>query len=415
MSPSNQILLQKITELARVNIPLPASKSESNRALIMHALAARKSLLHNISEARDTKTMQRLLASPTLELDVLDAGTTMRFLTAYCAVTGKRKIIRGTKRMHERPIKLLVDALIQIGADIKYLEQEGFPPIEIMGMNAQKTNHIQIRGDVSSQYISALLMIAPLLPHGLFLKLTGNIGSKPYIDMTLSLMEEFGIKSQWEGSTIFVPNQPYKLVPYTIESDWSGASYWFSLVALAQKAEIKLLRLKKNSLQGDIKIIEIMENLGVATEFTDDGIWLRKTNRATAFTADFTNCPDLAQTVAVTCAAKGISCQMTGLESLRIKETDRIFALQQELAKIDAQLQENGKIWKLIPAEEFKVPEQPITVHTYEDHRMAMAFAPLVAKMDVIIEDPDVVNKSYPGFWNDLKLAGIHTSIQNKD
>lgn len=395
--------------LSATEIPLPSSKSESNRALIIHALAGGKGTpLHNISEARDTQTMQRLLQSGEHELDILDAGTTMRFLTAYCAVQGMDKVIKGTPRMHERPIKLLVDALRELGAQIDYLQNDGFPPLHIRGMQQQQTSRIKIRGDVSSQYISALLMIAPKLPQGLSLELTGHIGSRPYIEMTLRLMEHFGVKVHWEGNVIHVPHQEYQLQPYTIESDWSGASYWFSMVALAEKAKIKLMGLRKDSLQGDIKIVEIMQGLGVQVAFVEDGVVLTKTEKSKEISADYTHCPDLAQTVAVACAVSGTLCTMTGLESLRIKETDRIFALEQELTKIGARLIEDptGE-WHLNPATIDVLPNEPVRFATYEDHRMAMALAPLSTKMDIIIENPEVVNKSYPSFWDHLIMAGI--------
>jgi len=400
--------------LSETEIPLPSSKSESNRALIIHALAGEKDVpLYNVSEARDTQTMQRLLRSNKHELDVLDAGTTMRFLTAYCAVQGLDKVIKGTRRMHERPIKLLVDALRELGAKIDYMQNEGFPPLHVRGFERQQTHRIKIRGDVSSQYISALLMIAPKLPEGLYLELTGPIGSRPYIEMTLSLMEHFGVKANWEGNVIHVPHQEYDLKPYTVESDWSGASYWFSMVALAEKAQITLKGLRKNSLQGDIQIVEIMQGLGVQATFVADGVVLMKTKKSDEISADYTHCPDLAQTVAVACAASGTKCTMTGLESLRIKETDRIFALQQELAKIGAQLKEEETgVWKVIPAAVIVPRKEPVRFATYEDHRMAMALAPLATQMDIMMEDADVVSKSYPNFWKDLKKAGI--DVQEK-
>ncbi len=405
---STAVYLKHSPELTDTEIFLPASKSESNRALIIHALAGGDTPLHNISEARDTQTMQRLLNSTEKELDVLDAGTTMRFLTAYCAVQGMDKIIKGTPRMHERPIKLLVDALRELGAKIEYLQNEGYPPLHIQGFEGQKTNKVQIQGDVSSQYISALLMIAPKLPDGLYVELTGHIGSRPYIEMTLRLMKHFGAKSTWEGNVIHVPHQNYSLQPYTIESDWSGASYWYSLVALAEKAKITLKGLRKNSLQGDIKIVEIMQGLGVQTEFVEDGVVLTKSKKLREIEADYADCPDLAQTVAVACSVSSTLGIMTGLESLRIKETDRIFALEQELEKIGARLIEDptGE-WHLNPTTIDVLPTGPVQFETYEDHRMAMAIAPLATKMDIIIEDPEVVNKSYPNFWKDLEKAGI--------
>jgi len=386
----------------------PASKSESNRVLIIDALAGRKSELNNLSNARDTQTMIRLLDSKDKTLDVLDAGTTMRFLTAYTAVTGQERILTGTKRMQERPIKLLVDALRELGATINYLSNEGFPPIETKAFdkNNVKTNELKIKGDVSSQYITALLMIAPMLPKGLKLELLGKVGSKPYIQMTLSLMKLFGVSADWKANTITIPHQQYKPTSYKVESDWSAASYWYSMVALASEAKIELKGYIKNSFQGDSTIAEIMDKLGVKSTFNADGVLLEKKESAKSITHDFTDCPDLAQTIAVICAAKGIECTMTGLESLRIKETDRIAALQNELRKF------GGDLVETIPNEQFKVTSNCFmvnqqTVTTYEDHRMAMAFAPLALLGELTIEHPKVVEKSYPHYWEDLKKAGF--------
>ena len=389
-------------------IQLTSSKSESNRALVIQALADEEIVLHNLSEARDTQTMQKLLQSSEPEWDVLDAGTTMRFLIAYSAAHRMGKVLKGTPRMHQRPVKLLVEALKTLGADIVYLEQEGYPPVLVRGFtNGQTTRQVAIRGDVSSQYISALLMIAPTLEDGLELSLTGKIGSRPYVQMTLGLMERFGIEHRWDASNVIhVASQSYRAGEYTIESDWSGASYWYSVVALADEATVKLRGLRQDSLQGDSVIVDIMNPLGVRTQFEDDGVVLTKKESALTFTQDFSDCPDLAQTVAVVCAAKGISATLTGLESLRIKETDRIVALQNELSKIGATLEESDNVGKVIPPPTGGLASAA-TFATYEDHRMAMAFAPLIMNMDVTIEDPDVVNKSYPRFWEDLAKAGI--------
>ncbi len=403
----NQVKLHQLTTPIAEVIDLTSSKSESNRALIIQALSGEGIVLHNLSEARDTQTMQKLLSSEGQTLDVLDAGTTMRFLLAFCAVKRPGSILQGTARMHQRPVKILVEALHELGAEISYLVQEGYPPVQVHGFPAgQQQAHIEVRGDVSSQYISALLMIAPTLPQGLTLELTGKIGSRPYIDMTLALMQHFGIAHHWKDNHIHVAHQSYQAGKYTIESDWSGASYWYSLVALAAKARIKLTGLRQDSFQGDRVIADIMEQLGVVSAFEADGVVLTKKEAADTFQYDFSHCPDLAQTVAVVCAAKGISCTMSGLESLRIKETDRIAALQQELAKIGATLQEQDRQWELIPAQNFSYP-QAITFETYEDHRMAMALAPLLTRTNLLMEDPDVVKKSYPGYWRDLQKAGV--------
>lgn len=371
----------------------------------MDALGGGKSTLTNLSEANDTVLMRQLINSSDPVLDVEDAGTTMRFLTAYLAVQGQEKVITGTDRMKLRPIGLLVDALRVLGAQISYLEKEGFPPLKIEGFEGQKTNQLTIRGDVSSQYISALMMIAPTLPKGLTLTLTGKVGSKPYIDMTASLMRKFGVEVQVNENVIEVGPQPYKPCDYRIEADWSAASYWFAFTALADQAEITLPNITMRSFQGDRVIADLMEQLGVKSEPRGNNLLLTKKEAHTELTFDFTHCPDLAQTVAVVCAAKGIHGTFTGLESLRIKETDRIHALHQELQKIGAQLIETGSSWKLVPTH--NIPETIPTINTYLDHRMAMAFAPLATLRDIVIENPTVVRKSYPGYWDDLKTVGF--------
>jgi 3-phosphoshikimate 1-carboxyvinyltransferase len=371
----------------------------------MDALGGGKSILTNLSEANDTVLMKQLINSSDPVLDVEDAGTTMRFLTAYLSVQGQEKVITGTDRMKLRPIGLLVDALRALGARISYLEKEGFPPLKIEGFEGQKTNQLTIRGDVSSQYISALMMIAPTLPKGLILTLTGKVGSRPYIDMTASLMRKFGVKVQVNENVIEVSPQPYKPCDYRVEADWSAASYWFEFTALADRAEITLPNITMRSFQGDRVIADLMEQLGVKSEPRGNNLLLTKKEAHTELTFDFTHCPDLAQTVAVVCAAKGIHGTFTGLESLRIKETDRIHALHQELQKIGAQLIETGSFWKLVPTQ--NIQEIIPTINTYLDHRMAMAFAPLATLRDIVIENPAVVRKSYPGYWDDLKTVGF--------
>lgn len=401
---SEKVRLQKPRAPISTKIRLSSSKSESNRALIINAVSGNKCHLYNLSDARDTQTMQRLLQIPDQTLDVLDAGTTMRFLVALKTLQGEHRILTGTERMQERPVKILVDALRALGGQIDYLKNEGYPPIEIKGFSP-KTNKIQIQGDVSSQYISALLMVSPLLPNGLELELTGKVASRPYIEMTLDLMKHFGVSHVWEGNTIKVAKQQYTANEYTIESDWSGASYWFSVVALAEKAEIELLGLKQHSLQGDSAIVKIMDSFGVASSFTAEGILLKKKEAQQEVTVDFSDCPDLAQTVVACAAVKGIHLKCKGIESLRIKETDRIAALQNELKKFNAEFKEIGEGWfEVIPSN--NIPKL-VEIETYDDHRMAMAFAPLafVAELDVL--EPHVVRKSYPGYWEDLKKAGF--------
>lgn len=350
--------------------------------------------------------MIRLLKSTDPVADVLDAGTTMRFLTAYFAVTGQQKTMTGTPRMCERPIGILVNALRQLGADITYLKQEGYPPLQLNGFSAADTNRLSIRGDVSSQYISALLMIAPLLPNGLTLELTGAIGSRPYMEMTLEQMVYFGadVQADWNTKMITVAPKAYVPKAYAIESDWSGASYWYSVAALAkdETAEITLLGLKAKSLQGDSAIVDIMRALGVKSTFTESGVQLTKIPASTSLAWDFTDCPDLAQTVAVCAAMKGITLHLTGIESLKIKETDRVAALQAELQKIGAELIELETNQRYEVRQTSSKPKLAPTIATYDDHRMAMAFAPVAMRQEIIIEEPGVVAKSYPSFWEDM-------------
>lgn len=392
--------------LIQATIPLASSKSESNRALIIDALTSFRCDLKNLSTARDTQTMIRLLKSTDPVADVLDAGTTMRFLTAYFAVTNQQKTMTGTPRMCERPIGMLVDALRTLGADISYMKEINYPPLQLHGFTPLGNNQISIRGDVSSQYISALLMIAPLLPDGLILELTGAIGSRPYIEMTLEQMRFFGadVLADWDSKTIWVAPKPYTPATYAIESDWSGASYWYSVAALAkdETAEITLLGLKAKSLQGDSAIADLMQAFGVKSTFTGEGVKLTKVPASDSLAWDFTDCPDLAQTVAVCAATKGITLRLTGIESLKIKETDRVLALQTELQKIGAELVEieHNHRYEVRP-----LPTRPNAIPviaTYDDHRMAMAFAPIAMRQEIIIEEPGVVAKSYPSFWDDM-------------
>ncbi|GAA4827463.1 3-phosphoshikimate 1-carboxyvinyltransferase [Algivirga pacifica] len=400
-----KIKISHPTAQLAATIPLTSSKSESNRALIIQALEGGNITLHNLAAARDTQTMIRLLKSEDKTLDVLDAGTTMRFLTAWSAVTNRSSILTGTERMQQRPIRILVDALKSIGADIQYLKEEGFPPMEIKGMK-QVTEEVSVQGDVSSQYISALLMIAPVLPKGLKIHLLGEVASRPYIEMTLQLMQNFGISYQWEGQTITVPAQQYQAADYTVESDWSGASYWYSIVALAKEAEIKLLNLKKNSLQGDSALVEFMPHLGVESHFDEEGVTLKKGKCVDYFEYDFTHCPDLAQTIVVICAALGVEAKIKGLKSLRIKETDRIQALYNELKKFGVTLTIIGDDEIHVPKADIQLTEQ-VLIDTYDDHRMAMAFAPLGLLHQVAIDEPSVVEKSYPAYWEHLKSVGF--------
>ena len=395
---------------------VPASKSESNRALIIQALAGGGSL-HNLSDANDTQLMQRLLANPAAHVfDAEDAGTVMRFLTAYLAMTGRQTELTGTARMQERPIQVLVEALRELGARIEYQQQDGYPPLRLLGRTPQAATdeaadftELKVRGDISSQYISALLMIGPTLPHGLRIWLTGKVGSRPYIRMTQALMQHFGAVCRDLGEVLEVRPQAYQPTDYTVEGDWSAASYWYAMVALAPEgSHLTLPTLRRYSWQGDQAIVAIMAQLGVHTEFlADETLRLTKVPAAAQITQDFTDCPDLAQTVAVVASALGVPATFTGLESLRIKETDRIAALQTELAKFGGALTDAGEGRFVVSAENFRVDGQ--TVATYHDHRMAMAFAPLALLGPLTLEAPQVVRKSYPQFWRELEKLGFVT------
>jgi 3-phosphoshikimate 1-carboxyvinyltransferase len=387
---------------------LPSSKSVSNRALVLNALSGNKSQLNNLSEARDTVLMNSLINSEDKIIDVMDAGTTMRFLTAYFSVSGKHKILTGTARMKERPIAPLVNALRQIGAEINYLEKDGYPPIEIKGFNTQKANRVRVPGNLSSQFISALMMVGPALPNGLTIELEGHVGSRPYITMTELLIRSFGGKAQFQDRAITITAGGLKPITCTIEPDWSAASYWFSFCALAAESELRLSGVFGYSTQGDQVMADIGKMVGVKSEVMDGYLKLTKQQHSAKLEWDFNDCPDLAQTVLPLCAIKGINGNFTGLESLRIKETDRIFALQTELKKIGAELIENSGRWKLIPSN--RPWKTRYDFSTYHDHRMAMGLAPLATRSDISFDDRGVVNKSYPRYWEDLKAVGFEVS-----
>ena len=394
-------------------IQLPASKSISNRALIIHALSYSPYPIHNLSDSDDTKVLQAALFSNSNKFDIGHAGTAMRFLTAFLAKVVGEWEITGSERMKQRPIKILVDALTELGANIEYLGEEGCPPLKIFGSHL-KGKTIQLDGSVSSQYITALLLIAPTLEGGLTLNLRGDITSRSYIKLTLELMAKFGIRYQWHKNEIIVPEQRYFPIDYTCEADWSGASYWYQIMALVDSGEILMENLVLNSLQGDADIAAWFEHFGVESIQEKSGVILSKTknNQPDHLDLDFIENPDVAQTMTCLCVAKGIPFHFTGLKTLKIKETDRIAALQNELAKFGATLVEpaHGELaWdgKL----DMETKEELPLVKTYHDHRMALAFAPMaLAGLPMRIEDPMVVTKSYPGFWNDLKKIGFEVS-----
>ena len=398
----------------KATIQLPASKSISNRALIINALAESNCTPDNLSDCDDTRVMIKALTQDEETIDIMAAGTAMRFLTAYLSVTPGERIITGTTRMQQRPIQLLVNALRELGAEINYINNEGFPPLRIKGTEL-KGNEITLKGNVSSQYISALLMIAPALKNGIVLHLSGEIISRPYINLTLQLMQDFGAKAAWTSSdSISVAPQPYTSIPFTVESDWSAASYWYQIAALSPKTEIELLGLFRNSYQGDSRGAEVFSRLGITTEFTTKGVKLKKTGKAPKrLEEDFIDIPDLAQTFVVTCALMNIPFRFTGLQSLKIKETDRIAALRNELKKLGYLIEEENDSVLMWNGERCEPEETPV-IATYEDHRMAMAFAPaIICHPTMQIADPQVVTKSYPGYWKDLKQAGFQ--IINED
>ena len=392
----------------RATVKLPASKSISNRALILNALSSSPYGVENLSDCDDTNLMVNALQSTGADFNVGAAGTTMRFLTAFLANRPGDWTITGTERMKNRPIKVLVEALNALGAHITYLEKEGFPPLRIAG-SALQGGEIALPGNVSSQYISAILMVAPLMKRGVTLHLEGEIVSRPYIHITLQLMRQFGVSATWEDHTIQVLPQRYHPIRFTVESDWSAASYWYEMMALSPGAEIELLGLFKESLQGDAAGAKLFARLGVETLFTERGVRLRHTGVCCReLTYDFVNEPDLVQTFVVTCALLGVPFRFTGLQSLKIKETDRIAALQTELRKLGYVLRDEQDSILSWDGERC-APEAHPVIATYEDHRMALSFAPaaLVRPEEIEIAHPQVVSKSYPHYWTDLRAAGF--------
>ena len=397
-------------------VALPASKSISNRALIIYALSGGQTLPQNLSDCDDTEVIIDALRDMPKEINIKAAGTAMRFMTAFLAVMKGSHILTGTERMKHRPIGILVDALRSLGSDIAYIGEEGYPPLRITGEKL-KGGTLEIAGNVSSQYISALLMIGPVLEKGLELRLTGDIISRPYIDLTLWMMGEFGADAEWTSSdTITVKPQPYKHREYFIENDWSGASYWYEMLALTsdRDAELRLTGLKDGSKQGDSVVRYIFSLLGVKTAFQSkkstkpQTVTIKTNGRCLPkLEYDFINSPDLAQTFVVVCAAKGVPFHFKGLSTLKIKETDRIEAMKKEMRKLGYVI-ENKKDSELIWNGETCEPAMEQGIDTYEDHRMALAFAPYALKSgSIIINNPQVVTKSYPSFWTSLTEAGF--------
>ena len=390
---------------------LPASKSISNRLLVIQALSHECFPLDGLSDSDDTQVLQKGLQSKSDVINIGHAGTSMRFLTAYFAATGQVKIVTGSERMKNRPIGDLVDALNQLGANISYPEKTGYPPICTSG-KLLSGNCIEINCNVSSQFVSAMLLIAPTLPDGLTIKIKGKPVSASYIKMTLNLMQQAGVHSVWENDTITVTRQDYCSQGMTVERDWSAASYWYLMAALADDAEILLEKLMEKSMQGDAVISQMAEALGIKTDYNAEGVLLTKHGKKSlTLELDFINAPDLGQTMAVACCLSNIRFRFTGLQTLRVKETDRIAALQTELLKLGYCVKEteagvmewNGECTE---------PQPSICISTYHDHRMAMAFAPAAIHFPGLqIDDPEVVHKSYPNFWNDLRKKGVKVSV----
>jgi 3-phosphoshikimate 1-carboxyvinyltransferase len=405
------LLLQSTIINKSSKLSISGSKSETNRLLLLQALYPNL-VLENVSNSDDSRVMiKALISSNESIIDIHHAGTAMRFLTAYFSMQeGREIILTGSSRMKERPIKILVQTLQQLGAEISYQENEGFPPIKIIGKRITQ-NKVSLPANVSSQYISALLLIAPKLENGLELTLIGEITSIPYIKMTLALLNDLGIETSFLGNVVTVKPK-LSIINYqlSIESDWSSASYFYSIIALSEiGTQITLSNYKKNSLQGDSVLATIYRDFGVETVFENNLITIQKVSDCKLSTVNYqlNNAPDIAQTIAVTCFGLGIACHLTGLHTLKIKETDRLEALQVELTKLGATIFVTNDSLTL---ENSSKINSDIKISTYQDHRMAMAFAPLALKTSIIIEDAAVVSKSYPNFWSDLQSMGFTMS-----
>ena len=393
--------LEQYSKPLNGNIQITGSKSESNRLLILKQFFSNLTI-ENLGNSDDANYMQKALASKEEVVDISHAGTAMRFLTAYFAVAeGRETVLTGSKRMKERPIKILVDALRSLGANISYEINDGYPPIRIQG-NKLSGGKVIINGGVSSQYISALLLIAPSLEQGLELQFEGKVTSIPYIKMTLGLLSELGIENSWNGDTIKVSStNSIKDTVAVVESDWSSASYYYSLAALSEGATISISSYKENSLQGDSSLRELYKDLGVSSTFNETSLTLKKELPCkNHIEFDLVNAPDIAQTIAVTCFGLGISCDLTGLHTLKIKETDRLEALKSELTKLGADISVTNESLHLKASTKIN---KDVLIQTFDDHRMAMAFAPLLLKTSLEIEDANVVSKSYPDFWTDIE------------
>jgi 3-phosphoshikimate 1-carboxyvinyltransferase len=408
--------ITKADKSAIGRVELSGSKSISNRVLIIQALCEDNFAIQNLSDSDDTKTLVKLLASDEYELDAHHAGTTFRFLTSYLSTRDGKNLLTGSERMQERPIGVLSDALISMGADIEYAKNQGFPPLIINSPKRKLNSKISLSAGISSQYISSLLLIAPTLPEGLEINLIGDIVSRPYLEMTLRIMKFFGVSHTWDGQSIKVAPQKYVAKDFFVEADWSAASYYYIIAALAEETDITLVGLQEVSLQGDSSIAEISKSFGLHTEYNKNTVRITKSGNSpeSFFEYDFINCPDIAQSVSTMAAGTGVSGLFSGLQTLKIKETDRIKALQNELGKIHIYLSKLPPKFSKKTGVEYYMQEGNIdgdemapTFATYNDHRMAMAFGPLAQLFPIEIEDYLVVTKSYPRYWEDLKTLGF--------
>jgi 3-phosphoshikimate 1-carboxyvinyltransferase len=405
-------------------ITLSGSKSISNRVLLIRALASGTFNIENLSDSDDTATLEQLLNVTSGLLDAHHAGTTFRFMTAYLALQDGTQVLTGSERMKQRPIKALADALNFLGANIEYMEKDGFPPLKINPPSGTWKNEISLPADISSQFITALLLIGPQLPDGLKIHLTGEIVSVPYIEMTIDIMSYFGVKTSWEGQTLSVAHQSYIPKDYFVEADWSAASYYYVIAGLAASADIKLKGLKSNSIQGDSAIAEIGKKFGIETVFEENKVQVIKRSEVNVpplFEYNFVRVPDIAQSISVLCAGLGVKGLLSGLQTLRIKETDRIAALQTEHSKtgvsfykMPAGFSKKTKVEYYMQEGRSSVTKDNIPqIDTYSDHRMAMAFAPISLLFPLSINDPMVVTKSYPRYWEDLKSLGFKMQMSD--
>ena len=399
--------INKVKNTVCGSIEITGSKSETNRLLILQKFYQNLNI-ENVSNSDDSVLMKKALASTSSEINIGHAGTAMRFLTSYFSVKENSEIVlTGSHRVKNRPIKILVDALIALGADIQYVEKEGYPPLKIKGKKLTK-DFVEIDGNVSSQYISSLLLMAPTLQNGLQLKFKGKVTSVPYIKMTLSLLAGLGVDLSWDDDSISI--QPKPIVEdktVVVESDWSSASYYYSLVALSPNSEVTLSSYKQNSLQGDSVLADIYESLGVETTFGENIVTLKNIgslNPSKLVGLNLIGAPDIAQTIVVTCFGLGMECFLTGLHTLKIKETDRLVALKNEIEKLGGEVDITNETLTLKSSTQIN---ENISIATYDDHRMAMAFAPLATKVSIEIEEPNVVSKSYPTYWEDFNKVTL--------